>query len=248
DCGRIGDYRLNPAASSSMNSSPSIPAVTRFPSAWRRAFVLLALAAGLALIAAFSDLHEWLVGFLPYAEALIRERPIAGVSVFVLFAALSAMLAFVSSAVLVPVGVYVWGKAGCALLLWLGWILGGVSAYSLSRYFGRPLVRRLHGEGLERYEKHIAPTMPFKLVLLLQAAMPSEVPGYLLGLAGYRFWKYVAALALIELPYSVATTYLGASFLERRMFLLIGGGIGLAVFTAWAFGVLQRKFRNSEAH
>ncbi len=215
--------------------------VIRFPTAKRRALLIVLAAAGLALVASSAELHAWLIGFLPTAEAIIRERPVLGVSVFIVFAALSAMLAFVSSAVIVPVGVYVWGITATMLLLWVGWILGGVCAYTLSRYFGRPLVKSLRSAALERYENRISRGASFGLVLLLQLALPSEVPGYLLGFARYHFWKYLAALALAELPYAVATTFLGAGFIERRMYVLIGVGILLAALAGWALYALHAR-------
>jgi uncharacterized membrane protein YdjX (TVP38/TMEM64 family) len=199
------------------------------------------LAVGLALIAS-SDLHAWLIGLLPTAEAMIRARPILGALVFVVAAALSAMLAFVSSAVIVPVGIYVWGKAISMLLLWVGWILGGVCAYTIGRYLGRPVVNALaSGPLLERYEHSISRRAPFGFVLMFQTALPSEIPGYLLGLARYHFWKYLAALALAELPYTVATIYLGASFIERRMYMLVGVAAAVGCFSAWSLYSLHRR-------
>ena len=204
--------------------------------------IIILLAVALALVTSFAELHAWLISLLPAAEAIIREQAVLGVVVFVVFAALSAMLAFVSSAVIVPVGVYVWGKAASLLLLWVGWILGGVCAYSISRYFGRPVVKGLRsGPLLERYENRISRRTPFGLVLLLQIALPSEVTGYLLGLVRYRFWKYLGALALAELPYAVATVYLGAGFIEQRKYLLVGVGAAVAAFSGWALYTLHRR-------
>jgi len=202
------------------------------------------LVAGLVVVASFSSVHGWLVGFLPTAEALIRNQPILGASVFVLFAAASAMLAFVSSAVIVPVGVYVWGKGISLVLLLVGWVFGGVLAYAISRYLGRPVVEMLiPASVLEPYLARFSRTAPFGLVLLFQMALPSEVPGYLLGLVRYDFWKYLAALALAELPYAVATIYIGASFVERRIVPLVGIGAVVAVFSGWALHRLHGRFR-----
>ena len=212
------------------------------PTIRRRVLVIILLAAALALVTSFAELHAWLISLLPAAEAIIREQAVLGVVVFVVFAALSAMLAFVSSAVIVPVGVYVWGKAASLLLLWVGWILGGVTAYTLSRYFGRAVVQVLLPRPLiERYENLIPRRASFGFVLLLQLALPSEVPGYLLGLMRYHFWRYIAALALAELPYALATIYLGAGFIERRTYLLIGVGIAVAVFGGVALHALHRQ-------
>jgi uncharacterized membrane protein YdjX (TVP38/TMEM64 family) len=208
----------------------------------RRALVIVLLVVGLAFVASSAELHEWLLGFLPAAEEVIKERPVLGVSVFVLYAALSAMLAFASSALIVPLSVYVWGNGFTMLLLWVGWILGGVFAYAISRYFGRTVVTVLRaGPALERYENRISQRASFGLILLFQLAVPSEVPGYLLGLSRYPFRKYLAALALAELPYAAVTVYLGASFLERRTYTLIGVGAAVAAFTAWAVYTLHRR-------
>ncbi|MBI3896180.1 MAG: VTT domain-containing protein [Acidobacteria bacterium] len=214
----------------------------RFPTAKRRVLVVVLLAGALALVASSDELHGWFIELLSAAEPTIRGRPVLGVTVFVLFAALSAMLAFVSSALIVPVGVYVWGKATSLLLLWVGWILGGVCAYTLSRYLGRPIMKALSsGKALERYEDRISHRAPFSLVLLFQLAMPSEVPGYLLGFMRYHFWKYLGALALAELPYALATIYLGASFIEQRKYVLIGVGAAVAAFSGWALYTLHRR-------
>jgi len=214
----------------------------RFPAAKRRAAALVLLAAALAVAAASDALHSWLLMLLSRAEEIMRARPVMGMLLFVLFGAVSAMLAFVSSAVIVPIGVYVWGKWTSMLLLWIGWIIGGVCAYCIGRYFGRPVVTALtSGATFERYEKRISDRAPFGLVLLFQVALPSEVPGYLLGLLRYRFWKYLCALALAELPYSVATVYLGSSFIERRTYVLVEVGITVAVLSGWALYVLHRR-------
>ncbi|HEX5718003.1 MAG TPA: VTT domain-containing protein, partial [Thermoanaerobaculia bacterium] len=190
------------------------------------------------------DLHEALVGVLDASSKLIAERPVLGAALFVVLSALSAMLAFMSSAVLVPVALYAWGKTVCAILLWLGWILGGAAAYNLGRWLGRPVVRwLLPTETLDRYEDRLSKETPFGLIVLLQLAMPSEVPGYLLGLVRYPFWRYLLALALVELPYAVGTVYLGASFLDRRLALLLALGAAGAVFMFLAVRTLQRRLQ-----
>ena len=225
-----------------MTEPSSSTDLSRLPSAGRRVLVIVLLIAGLALLASSADLHAWLMSVLPTAEAIIRRRPILGGSIFVLFAAASAILAFVSSAVIVPVGIHTWGAAVSVVLLWIGWILGGVCAYAIGWHLGRPVVKALTSEAtLVRYEHRISHRAPFRLVLLFQIALPSEVPGYLLGLVRYDFWKYLAALALAELPYAVATVYLGTGFIERRTSLLVGVGSAVAAFSGWALYTLHRR-------
>ena len=75
------------------------------------------------------------------------------------------MLAFLSTAVLVPVAVVTWGQTGTFVLLWVGWILGGVCAYTIARHFGRPVVGVLtSGEALA-YGDRISKEAPFGLIL-----------------------------------------------------------------------------------
>ena len=151
------------------------------------------------------------------------------------------MLAFLSTAVLVPVAVVTWGQTGTFVLLWVGWILGGVCAYTIARHFGRPVVGVLtSGEALA-YGDRISKEAPFGLILLFQLGLPSEIQGYVLGLLRYSFAKYVTALGLAELPYAIVTVYLGVSFLERRTFLLVILWSAVAALSLLAFRLLQKR-------
>lgn len=207
----------------------------------RRAAALVALCLALAAIASSESLHATLLEVLTAIEQIIEGHPILGATLFVVFAAVSAMIAFVSVAVVVPVAIYTWGQGISILLLWLGWILGGAVAYGIARYLGRSVVHLLTADaGLKRLEAAVNGQTPFSLVLLLQLALPSELPGYLLGLVRYPLSRYLAALALAELPYAVATVLLGASFLERRSGVLLAVGLILVAGSLFAFQKLRR--------
>jgi uncharacterized membrane protein YdjX (TVP38/TMEM64 family) len=211
---------------------------------WRRAVALVLLCVALAAVASSEALHSALLSVLDASEQIIRVHPVLGATLFVLFAAVSALIAFVSVAVIVPVAVYTWGQATSILLLWFGWMLGGVFAYGIARLLGRTVVRWLTAEaGLKRLESRISRSTPFSLVLLLQLALPSEIPGYLLGLVRYPLFRYLAALALAELPYAIATVLLGASFLERRSYLLLALGLVLVAGSLFAFQRLRGRLR-----
>lgn len=227
-------------------AAPAQP--SRATLASHRWLILLAFCAALAFVASSDGLHSLLLRLVAFAADLMTERPFLGAVLFVLLAALSAMLAFVSSAVLVPVGVYTWGKAACLLALWVGWTLGGIASYGIGRSLGRSVVQSLLSSAtFSRYEDRVSGHTPFGLVLLFQLALPSEVPGYLLGLARYSFWKYLIALMLSELPYVVGTIYLGASFLDRRRPVLLGLGAAGALCMALAFRALQKRLRQEGA-
>lgn len=192
------------------------------------------------LVAASDALHARSEDILALAKDWIGAHPVAGIGLFVGLALISAMLAFFSSAVLVPVGVYTWGGVSCTALLWAGWLLGGMLSFAMGRYFGRPVAERLVGNArIESIETSLGRHAGFRHVLLFQLTVPSEIPGYVLGTLRYRFAAYVAALALAELPYAIGTVYLGSFFLERQALALILLGIGMAVVGMIVFRIYR---------
>jgi uncharacterized membrane protein YdjX (TVP38/TMEM64 family) len=228
-----------------MSTEPQTAPPVRLSAAWQRGLVLLLLCGALVLIVSSDALHGWLMRLLAAGGELIGERPVLGAAVFVVLSALSAMLAFFSTAVLVPVALSTWGKALTLLLLWLGWTLGGVTAYTIGRFLGRPVVTVFLAEAtVSRFEERISKRTPFSLVLLFQLALPSEIPGYVLGLVRYRFWWYLASLMLAELPYAVGTLYLGASFLDRQPLMLVALGVAGATLMAAAIFALRKRLRS----
>ena len=181
-----------------------------------RTLVLMALIAGFVAVSRSDGLHQAVLDLFEATRRIIAVYPVLGPLAFIGLAALSAMAGFVSSAVLVPAAVYAWGALLTTLYLWIGWMVGGIVAYTLAATVGRPAVRWfVPRSALARYEAILATRPPFGVVLLLQLALPSEIPGYLLGLAGYPLPVYLAALAIAELPWAVGTVLLGVSFVER---------------------------------
>lgn len=227
---------------------PAVDSRTQQTAVYKRAAILLALCAILAGIASSSDLHEALLGVLAVTEDIIGQHPLAGAAAFVVLAAISAMFTFVSIAVIVPAAVFAWGPAASIGLLWLGWILGGATTYGIGKVFGRPVVRWLTaGEALRRLESRIPDDAPLWLITLLQLALPSEIPGYVLGLVRYPFSRYILALALAELPYTFATVYLGASFVEGRVGLILITGALIALLSLVTFHALRRTMRDARS-
>ncbi len=196
----------------------------------RRAALLAVACVALAAVAASSTIHDLLLRLLGASQSIIERHALLGAVTFVVLAAISAMLAFISVAVIVPAAVFAWGAPTSIALLWLGWILGGVATYATGRYLGRRAAHWFTAEqGLRTLEQYVAPDTPLWLITLLQLALPSEIPGYVLGLVRYPIARYLLALAVAELPFTVATVYLGRSFLEGRSGLILAIGACLAL-------------------
>lgn len=201
------------------------------------AMVILAL-----VIAASDPLHDAVQAAIDRAAPFIARHAVIGAIVFVLIAALSAMVIFLSAAVITPVAVDAFGAPLALVLLWIGWIGGGLTAYAIGRFFGRRVVSWfVEPRKLREYERSAKRLASFRHVLLFQLAVPSEVPGYVLGLARCRFRTFALAMALGELPFAIGAVYLGQSFLERNYPLLIGIGSAGVLFS-W---LVLRSYREA---
>lgn len=199
------------------------------------------------LVAASDTLHDRTEAVIFWTENIISEAPFFGMLVFILLAMLSAMVAFFSSALLAPIAVYAWGKAGCFVLLWCGWFLGGIASFCIGRFFGRSIVSMIIGEEkMAGWESQVTERSRFIHILFFQATVPSEIPGYVLGILRYRFTYYLAALGITELPYALATVYLGESFLEGRSIVFILVGLGAIVLAAFLYQIHRRLVEQSE--
>jgi len=159
-----------------------------------------------------------------------------------LLAAISAILAFFSSALLLPAAVFAWGNTVTFGLLWLGWLLGGICTYALGRGMRRP--RRKESRTSSKFDfylQRVPGEVTFTLVLLLYLALPSEIPGYLCGYLGVRFRSYIAALALAELPYAVGAVLLGEGVVNRQISWLVAFGLIGAALSLYALRILHRR-------
>lgn len=192
-------------------------------------------------VAASDPARAGVQAVVSWAQGLIAGAPVAGVVVFVVLSALSAMFAFLSSGVLAPVAIVTWGKGGTFLLLWLGWLLGGTLTYAVGRYFGRSVAGVLAGATpIAVAEAYVRDRTHLLHVLLFQVAIPSEILGYVLGILRYRFVNYLAVLAITEIPYALAVVYLGSSFLEGRGVTFVVIGLSALGVSVGLFALLRR--------
>ncbi|HSP16029.1 MAG TPA: VTT domain-containing protein [Thermoanaerobaculia bacterium] len=214
----------------------------------RRRVVALALMIALAIGISMSDFAtEQIQPALGLTRTVMVEHPRLGKTLFVLLSAVSAMVAFFSSAIIVPVAVYAWGDRTTFFLLWIAWLLGGTCSFAIGRTLGRGVFTWLvDRERFDYYAGRISRNAHFLTVLLFQLALPSEIPGYVLGAVGYRFRTFLAVLALAELPFALGAVYLGDTFVNRRwvMFAIVGV-TGLAI-TALALWRLQHEMKRSD--
>jgi uncharacterized membrane protein YdjX (TVP38/TMEM64 family) len=183
---------------------------------------------------------------IDWAEAIMSGYPIAGAAVFFLFAALSAMLAFTSSVVLVPAANLVWGKLITFLLLWGGWIAGAIAAFGIGKVARPALVRLGYQEKFEKYQQFVSRRMKFWAAVLFCIAVPSEIPGYVLGGLRYPFLKFLGAIALAESIYAFGIVIAGQSLVAARPLPLISM-IAVLIIILISARLLLRKIKRRKS-
>jgi uncharacterized membrane protein YdjX (TVP38/TMEM64 family) len=202
-----------------------------------------------ALLVLSERLHRTLVALLAPAQDLAAAHPILAAGVVIVFAALGAMIAFVSSWAVLPFAVFTWGALGTLLLLWAGWIVGGAASYAIGRYIGRPAIGWFASTAvMERYERRISDKSTFGMIVLLQLGLPSEIPGYLLGVVRYPFAWFLTALSLTTLVHGVPAVLLGAGLVERRPWQVAAiSGVMIVLVLAAAYALRRRLGQVSRA-
>jgi uncharacterized membrane protein YdjX (TVP38/TMEM64 family) len=214
---------------------------------WKKRSILLALGlVAVVVVLVLLSYSETFRGLLDsitlWAKDLMAANPLLGALIFFLFSMLSAMLAFASSAALVPPANLVFGKLVTFLLLWGGWLAGAVVAYLIGS-LARPLLIRLgYKEKIEKYEEYVSRRMKFWMVLLFCFAVPSEIPGYVLGGVHYSFWRFVVAMAVTEAIYALGVVFAGESLLADNPLPLIFI-LGALILIGAGAGMLFRKLR-----
>ena len=137
----------------------------------KRKFIFLIVIVILAVAVWTSyGIEQGLKNFLMASERLIGGNELIAGFIFLALGAISAMFAFFSSVILVPVATHNFGTLVTLILLLSGWVLGGALTYFIGKSWGRSLVAYFfRAERLRYYEDLIAPRLNFFMVFLFHS-------------------------------------------------------------------------------
>ncbi len=210
----------------------------------KKKLILFAIIIAVTLIfwssSMLQDEYWQLVSFF---ENYTTTRPILSIFVFLISTILSVMFLFFSSVWLVPIAVSVWGSLATVLLLLVGWLVGAIFSYILGRYAGFPVLKYFVPlRKLDYYCNLFSKNSSFLLLFLWRFTVPSEIPGYVLGIFRLNFLKYLVITVLAEIPYAFVTVYAIGAILNRDPIVL-----SLVIFvwlsaTMLMFRLFYKKF------
>lgn len=203
--------------------------------------ILIAIAFLLfATSAIFQESFFYVTGWLSgYAHA----HPVMGVVAFVGLAGVSALLSPFSSIPLVPSAVVIWGPEKTFMLLFAGWLIGDIVAYTIGYYLGYPIVQKIASkEALNRWVNILSEKVDIIVAFLFRLATPSEA-GYIFGTLKYNFFKYFFITFFAELPFVYIAVYVGEAFVNVGWFAFLTSGIVLLLIVSVAIRLLNNRLK-----
>ncbi len=190
-----------------------------------------------------------LVSFLVQQNlSLFRESfdiGIYGQLIFVLILTFATIIAPVSAIPLFPAAVSLWGWKLVAILSILGWTLGAVMVFEISRGFGKPRVKRLVNlKKVEEYERYLPKENIFLTIVLLRMAVPVDFLSYALGLfSNVNRRIYYPATLIGVTPFAIVFAYAGELSLEIQIITL---ALAIIIFIVGGTIALRRLERNKK--
>jgi len=193
------------------------------------------LIAAIALLFWYSaTLHNALMESASILRGYSENNPVAAMIIFSGLAIFSAMFSLFSSIPLIPIAVAIWGNMLTFILLFWGWLIGGMAAYAIGRYAGYPLLKNILSENkISYYRSRIPPRSEFAFIFLFRFVTPAEITGYLLGLIKYEFSRYTLITFLSELPFAALAVYMSEAFIlgKELSFWGLGAFIIILIFS-----------------
>ena len=204
----------------------------------KRFLVLLLLAIIVAFLFVYSSMLQGefyrIVNF--FNELVVQNEPLAMV-VFVLLAAVAALISPLTNIPLVPFAVVIWGAVPTTILLLSGWLIGDTLAYIVGRYLGHKTVSYfISEEKLDLWSQAIKKHTNFYRALFVRLVLPAEL-GYAFGIIRYPFWSYLLITFLAEVPFAIISTYASEAVLS-------GSIVKFFWLTAALFAIIFLAFRS----
>ena len=166
---------------------------------------------------------------------------IGGMLTFITLLILAVVLAPVTVVPLIPLASSLFGAFVTGILSIIGWTLGGVIAFFLARYVGRPVLRYFISlEKVDELEKKFSRTDEFVSLILLRMIVPVDILSYAVGVfTTLPLRTYALATAIGVAPFSFIFSYGGQALADRSYLTLIG----IALFGGLLFFFVARYFR-----
>lgn len=134
-----------------------------------------------------------------------------GIIIYILITTIAIVIAPLSMVPLMPLASNMWGGFSAAIFNIIGWTLGSVIVFFISRKYGVPLIKKFVSlEKINKLESKIPKDNLFFSVVILRMIIPVDILSYALGLfSKINFKTYALATILGITPFAFVFSYLG---------------------------------------
>lgn len=107
-------------------------------------FAVLAVLSFIALVLFSSSvLQDLLFNSIDFLGKYFKENKILGMIIFFLFSATSVLLSPFTSVPFAPSAIMAWGNFLTFLILFLGWVTGGIFAYLIGSFSREKIIKKI---------------------------------------------------------------------------------------------------------
>lgn len=170
-------------------------------------------------------------------EAFLDDAGFWAPLVFVVAQATQVVVAPLPGLAVGLVGGYIFGALQGFFLNLMGFVLGAMIAFSIARYFGKPLVHRLFGD---RYDSLLERLRGKRGVLIIATVFlfpfaPDDVVCFLAALTPIRARLFAVLVLVFRTPGLLASSLTGAGVIDMSLeaWIAFGTVIGLVLLLAW---------------
>lgn len=170
-------------------------------------------------------------------EAFLEEAGFWAPLVFVVLMATQVVVAPLPGLVVGLVGGYVFGAATGFLLNLAGFTLGAMIAFSLARFFGKPLVHRFFGD---RYDSLLTRIRGKRGALIIATVFvfpfaPDDVVCFLAALTPIKARLFAVLVLIFRTPGLLASSLTGAGVIDMspQAWTALAALISVVVFLIW---------------
>ena len=162
---------------------------------------------------------------------------------YVLISLFGALVAGISSTPLIPLALAIWGAETTVVMTAVGWTLGSLAAFLLSRRFGEKLVCRIVNVcDLEDYQHRISSKGLFWKLLLARIFLPVDLLSYAIGLfTKMNIFSFITATFIGSAVFTVLAVYAAELSVPVQIFL---GLAVILIFFVWAQKFIKKTFSN----
>ncbi|MDW8802730.1 TVP38/TMEM64 family protein [Clostridium sp. A1-XYC3] len=164
---------------------------------------------------------------------------------------------FIPGEVVQIAGGYIYGTLWGSILSLLGITTGSMVVYSISRFYGKPLINKIiSAKDFKFFEKALRMGSVNYIVFLLYLipGIPKDVLAYMCGISNITFKNFIIYSTLGRVPGIFMSAYFGAKFsAENKVVLIVIAIVAVVLFIVGLFkgekiisGMVRTKSRGEE--